>query len=117
MNEEIRKELTKIKKAAKKQEKERVLPIIQAIESMISGDTNLTIQTVCAMSELLKTIACETENNKVNKSVINILVILIQNLHSLKNSSLVPIKAQLNLDRTMVALDIFIANLINKIGG
>lgn len=118
MKEDIKKELIKMKKALRKPEKERIIPMIEIIEGMIDDKFNLNVQSVCAISDILKNIVSETENIKIHKSTVNILVLFVKNMNSFKNSgALIPIKAQLNLDRTMVALDIFIASLINKIGG
>lgn len=114
----MRKELVKMKKALRKPEKEKIVPMIEIIEGMIEDRFELNVQSVCAISDILKNIVSETENIKVHRATVNILVLFVKNMHSFRHSgALVPIKAQLNLDRTMVALDIFIANLINKIGG
>ena len=118
MKEDMRKELVKMRKALKKPEKERVIPLIEIIEGMIDDRFVLNVQSVCAMSDILKSIASETENAKVHRAIVNILILFVKNMESFKHSgALIPIKTQLCLDRTMVALDIFIANLIDKVGG
>lgn len=118
MKDKILKELTKMRRGLKKNEKESIYPLIDSIENMLDERFDISIQTICMIGEVLNSITTLTENVKVYKAIINILVIMLRNTQQIKsNKMLMPITAQLTLDRTMEALDIFIANLIDKIGG
>lgn len=118
MREDILKELARMKRTLKKSERENISPLINTIENSLDERFSITTQTLVVVNNMLTNIASQTENVKTLKSVIKVLGLFLNNIDEFKPStSLIPIKAQLNLDKTMEALDMLLANLIGKLGG
>lgn len=118
MREEILKELARMKRSLRKSERENIYPLINAIENSLDDRFSITTQTVLVMNNMLANIASQTDNVKTLKSIVKVLSMFLNNIDEFKPStSLIPIKTQINLDRTMEALDMLLANLIGKLGG